>query len=319
MKFIQRAYEGINDWWAYVLTLAVLIVGWQIIGVIPLVIVAFREAGDLITLQESAANNFTDLGIDSNLYLVLIISTFAFGLLGLLLGVKIFHKRTLNSVLTSREKFDWSRVVYIFKVWFFVGIVMLGVSYILKPEELIWNFNMVPFMILVLISFLLLPLQTTMEEVLFRGYLMQGFGTAFKNTLPALLFTSVIFGLLHGMNPEVDKIGNIAFVYYIGTGLVMGIMTLMDEGTELAIGFHASNNILAAVLVTTDWTVFQTDALFIDISDPSVGLEMFIPVFIIYPLLIILLSKKYGWTNWKEKLNGVVRKPIVHNEDHFIA
>ena len=148
---------------------------------------------------------------------------------------------------------------------------------------------------------------------------MQGFGTAFRHTLPALLLTSLIFGLLHGMNPEVDKIGNIAFVYYIGTGLAMGIMTLMDEGTELAIGFHASNNILAAVLVTTDWTVFQTDALFLDTSEPSVGVEMFVPVFVLYPILLFVFSKKYGWTNWKDKLNGVVRKPIVHNEDQFIA
>lgn len=319
MKFIQKAYEGNNEWWTYVLTLAVFFVGWQIIGVIPLIIVAWLKAGDLATFQESAAANFTDLGIDSNLYLMLIICTFAFGLLGLLLGVKMFHKRKLKTLFTSRANLDWGRVFYAFKIWFLVGIGMFAISYFMKPEELVWNFNAVPFVILVLISFLMLPLQTTMEEVLFRGYLMQGFGTAFKHTLPALLFTSVIFGLLHGMNPEVDKIGNIAFVYYIGTGLAMGIMTLMDEGTELAIGFHASNNILAAVLVTTDWTVFQTDALFLDTSEPSVGVEMFVPVFVLYPLLLFVFSKKYGWTNWKDKLNGAVRKPVVHNEDQFIA
>ena len=31
--------------------------------------------------------------------------------------------------------------------------------------------------------------------------------------------TSAIFGLLHMANPEIDKIGNIALVFYIGTGL----------------------------------------------------------------------------------------------------
>jgi hypothetical protein len=31
------------------------------------------------------------------------------------------------------------------------------------------------------------------------------------------------------------------FVYYIGTGLFLGILTLMDEGMELALGFHANN------------------------------------------------------------------------------
>ena len=73
-------------------------------------------------------------------------------------------------------------------------------------------------------------------------------------------------------------------VFYIGTGFFYGITTLMDEGTELALGLHASNNILAAFLVTTDWMVFQTDALFIDTSEPSVTWEMFLPVFVLYPL-----------------------------------
>ena len=34
-------------------------------------------------------------------------------------------------------------------------------------------------------------------------------------------------------------------------------MTLMDDGLELAIGFHAANNLFAALLVTADWTVFK--------------------------------------------------------------
>ena len=37
---------------------------------------------------------------------------------------------------------------------------------------------------------------------------MQGFGTWFKNSFVALILTSVIFGLLHGVNPEVEKLGS---------------------------------------------------------------------------------------------------------------
>ena len=100
-------------------------------------------------------------------------------------------------------------------------------------------------------------------------------------------------------------------VFYIGTGFFFGITTLMDEGTELALGLHAINNIIAAFLVTTDWMVFQTDALFIDTSEPSVGIEMFLPVFVLYPLMLLLFSKKYKWSNWKEKLFGRIEKPIA--------
>jgi membrane protease YdiL (CAAX protease family) len=44
------------------------------------------------------------------------------------------------------------------------------------------------------------------------------------------LMTSIIFGSVHFGNPEVSKLGDM-FVYYIGTGLFLGILTLMDEGS----------------------------------------------------------------------------------------
>ncbi|MHB1105466.1 MAG: CPBP family intramembrane glutamic endopeptidase, partial [Lutibacter sp.] len=302
MKFIQQAYKGDNEWTAYLFTLMFLFFGWQIVGIIPISLVAYIYADDAGTFMLSASNSFSGLGINANLYLLLIIVTFLFGLLSLFLGIKLFHKRKIVTLITSREKVDWGRFFYAFIVWGIVGLIMVTIGYFMAPEDYVWNFKPIPFFILLLISFLFLPIQTSMEELLFRGYLMQGFGTWFKNSFVALILTSAIFGLLHGLNPEVEKLGWFTMVYYIGTGLVLGIFTLMDEGTELALGFHASNNIVAAVLVTTNWTVFQTDALMVDISEPSIDWEMFVPVFILYPLILLLFSKKYGWTNWKEKL-----------------
>jgi hypothetical protein len=78
----------------------------------------------------------------------------------------------------------------------------------------------------------------------------------------------------------------------------------MDEGMELAIGFHAANNLIGALLVTTDWTVFQTNSIFKDLSEPSAGFDIILPVVVIYPILLFIFSKKYRWQDWKEKLTG---------------
>ena len=206
--------------------------------------------------------------------------------------IELENNNQFELIETDREKIDWKRFFYGFFVW---GIIALAFSYIailLSPEHYTWNFNATPFFILVAISFLFLPFQTSLEELLFRGYFMQGIGVLAKNRWVPLLITSVVFGLLHGANPEVAKLGQITMVFYIGTGLFYGIVTLMDEGTEIALGLHAINNIVAAFFVTTDWTVFQTDALYIDTSEPSVTWEMFLPVFILYPLMLFLFSKK---------------------------
>lgn len=109
--------------------------------------------------------------------------------------------------------------------------------------------------------------------------------------------TSVIFGMMHLANPEVVKMGNIIFVYYIGTGLFLGVITLMDEGMELALGFHAANNLISALLVTSDWSAFQTHSIFKDISEPLAGVNIIIPVFVIYPILFLIFRRKYNWTN----------------------
>lgn len=319
MKFIQQAYKGENAWWAYLVTLILFIFGWQFFGIIPLVGVAAYYADNKDVFIKSAEDSFATVGMDANLYLLLVIFTFLGGLLALFFGIKTIHKRKIISIITSRDKIDWSRIFYAFVIWAIIGLLMIAIGYFMSPGDFIWNFKPVSFFILVIISFLFLPIQTSMEEILFRGYLMQGFGTWFKKSFVALILTSVIFGLMHGLNPEIEKLGWFVMIYYMGTGLILGIFTLMDEGTELALGFHAANNIIAAVVVTADWVVFQTDALLIDTSEPSVGWEMFIPVFVLYPLVYVIFSNKYGWTDWKEKLFETVHKPIELNEDEFIA
>ena len=314
MDFIQKGFTGKNDSWRYILTMVLVFIGIQIAS-IPLIIAAFFQVdGDLEKFQKGAESSFMDIGMNSSLFLFLMIFTFMIGILTLFLCVKYLHKKKFVSIVTSREKIDWNRVLYAFALWGSISVVAIFVGMYLSPEDYAWNFKPVPFFTLLFVSFVFLPFQTSAEELIFRGYLMQGFGTLVKNRWFPLLVTSAIFGLLHGLNPEVERLGSILMVFYIGTGLLYGITTLMDEGTELALGLHASNNIVAAFLVTTDWMVFRTDALYIDTSEPSVGSEMFIGVFVLYPLLLVVFSKKYGWTNWKSKLFGKVEIPVINEE-----
>ena len=311
MDFIQKGFIGKNDTWRYLLTIILVFIGIQFAG-IPLIIAAFFQVdGDLDKLQEGANTAFMEIGMNSSLYLFLMIFTFMIGVLVLFLCVKYMHKKKFVAIVTSREKIDWNRVFYAFILWGGISVISIFIGMFLSPEDYTWNFKPIPFFTLLFVSFVFLPFQTSFEELVFRGYLMQGFGTLVKNRWFPLIATSVIFGLMHGMNPEVEKLGYILMVFYIGTGLLYGITTLMDEGTELALGLHASNNIVAAFLVTTDWMVFRTDAMYIDTSEPSAGAEMYIGVFVMYPLLLLIFSKKYGWRNWKSKLFGKVEIPVI--------
>jgi hypothetical protein len=52
-------------------------------------------------------------------------------------------------------------------------------------------------------------------------------------------------------------------------GLVLGYVTIKDDGIELALGMHFANNLLASLLVTSEGMVFQTAAIFRD-TTPSI-------------------------------------------------
>ncbi|MCB0468017.1 MAG: CPBP family intramembrane metalloprotease, partial [Aequorivita sp.] len=216
----------------------------------------------------------------------------------------------------SRKKIDWGRVFFGFALIAITTTVVTGLDYYNNPEDYVLQFNLVPFVILAIIAIIMIPLQTSFEEYLFRGYLMQGIGVLAKNKWLPLLITSVVFGGLHLANPEVDKLGNVIMIFYIGTGFFLGIMTLMDEGMELALGFHAGNNLIAALLVTADWTVFKTNSVLKDISEPSAGFDVIAPVLILYPILLLIMAWRYKWTDWGGKLFGKVEEPNIVSDEN---
>ncbi|CAM3998481.1 MULTISPECIES: CPBP family intramembrane glutamic endopeptidase [Flavobacterium] len=235
---------------------------------------------------------------------IMLIAPLSIGLLGVLFWVKFIQGQTIRSLTTSRSKVDWKRIFFSFFIWGSITTIMTLLAYYTNPESFVWNFKPEKFMVFLILAIILVPMQTSFEEYLFRGNMMQGMALVTKSRLIPLLVTSILFGLMHIANPEVGKVGYIIMVYYIGTGLFLGILTIMDEGLELALGFHAANNLVGALLVTADWTAFQTHSVFKDISEPSAGFEIIFPVLIIFPLLLFLFSKVYKWKNWKEKLTG---------------
>ncbi|MBT8290814.1 MAG: CPBP family intramembrane metalloprotease domain-containing protein, partial [Muriicola sp.] len=77
-------------------------------------------------------------------------------------------------------------------------------------------------------------------------------------------------------------------------------------------------NLFGALLVTADWTAFQTNSIYRDVSEPVLGWDILVPVFVIFPLLLYFFAKKYGWKNWKERLTGKVytKEEFEENYSH---
>ena len=296
----DKSYK-LYSFWYYILGSFILIL-FSTLGQIPLLFFLPTELPSPETSSMEILNT-----IPSNLRFFLVLISFVAVLPGIWLVVKKLHDLPLMSIISSRKKLDFGRILFSFSLWGIVASFLIISGYFISPENYEINFKLKEFLILFIIAVLLVPIQTSVEEIVFRGYLMQGFGNWFNSRLMALILSCSVFGLLHIVNPEVTKLGyGFIFVYLIGS-FAMGITVLMDKGLELALGWHAANNLVIFLLYTSEWSVLQTEAVFKDISDPSFGLLDIFLGSLIYPVIVYVFARKYSWNNWNEKLISRIR------------
>ncbi len=300
MRYFELAKIGDNGLMKYIgtiLLLASTLIGF---GQLPLMIALMFKGISVNDMQKMSAVDIRLL-LGNNMFIIVQLIPFIILLIFLLFAVRKLHKRPILSLFTIRPEIDFKRIFFSFSVWSIFLFISLFIS-MKSGAELKWNFNSNTFGMLVGISFFIIPLQTTFEELFFRGYLIQSFGRRFKAPLFPMLMSGVIFGLMHYSNPEVKVLGSAILGYYILIGIFTSLMAVMDEGIELGIGFHAANNIFGCLIVTNHWQVFQTDALWMDMSEPKIGLDLVVTLLIFYPLMLFIFAKKYKWKSLRQGL-----------------
>ncbi|MEP0900906.1 CPBP family intramembrane metalloprotease [Leptolyngbya subtilissima AS-A7] len=107
-------------------------------------------------------------------------------------------------------------------------------------------------------------IQTTTEELFFRGYIVQGASLVWTNRVFLALVPAVIFTLPHLLNPEAITGGwlTVFFNYFLVPGLVWTVVSLIDGTTELAIGVHFANNIGGSLLMGVAGNAVNASVLF---------------------------------------------------------
>ena len=137
-----------------------------------------------------------------------------------------------------------------------VGILANPEAYRFEPQ---WE-TFLPFLI---VGLVLLPMQTTAEELFFRGWIIQWAAGGWSNIWWLSTLSGVLFSLPHLLNPEAtgDLLG--AFVGYFTVGFALGWVTVRDRSLEIAIGAHMSNNLFAGLVVGYEGGALPAEALFV--------------------------------------------------------
>ena len=260
----------------------------------------YEYAKDFATSQAPDTSQYIQV-LGSNRVLFWMLLPFTLSFVIFLVAIKWIHKRPVLSVFTGRDQLDWMRICTSFFIVFFF-LTIISALQICFSDDIIWSFEWNTFFPLLLIACLIIPIQTTIEELLFRGYLLQGIKRRLGSNIQAVVLSGFFFGLIHLGNPEIEAIGVHVLSHYVLLGLFLGLLTLFDNGLELSMGFHAANNIFAALMISSDWQVFQTEALFVDYAAPEFTFSMFGITLLFLIVLIFLFKRMYGWGSLKDYL-----------------
>jgi uncharacterized protein len=253
-SYVEAARRGEHQWWRYLLGLVVIVVAFLIVGTAASVGVAFAFTGQ---------PDHTVLG-PFGLF-VFNLAAFPFFLAGTLLAVALIHRRHPRTLVTAQARIDWRRVGQGFVAWF-IPLCLIGVlgQYLFYPDSFSFNDDLATFALFVPLALVFTAIQTTSEELFYRGYIVQGASRIWTNRVFLALMSGVIFTIPHLLNPEVRAGGWLTIFsnYFLGTGLVWAVVSLIDGTTELAIGAHFANNIVGFLTFNGPESAVSTPALF---------------------------------------------------------
>ena len=280
MSYFQQTKSGESRWWSWIVVSALTIFAWfffSLILFVPIELISASLDPTLFKSMGSGTPNPSDkllvvMGISPIAYALMLL-TFPVALIGLYVGQKHLHMRTLTALHTAAKQFRPVRVIQ----GFFLSWIVLGAfAFTAKSLGLIdveYVFNGGKFWIYAAISLLFIPLQAATEEIVFRGYCNQGLTHLLKSKWIAFVITSLAFMALHLSNPEALEgaaSGTLPIVMssYFFFGFAMCLIVWIDDGLETAIGIHAGNNCFAAIIMNYENSVLPTPSIFLTGSDP---------------------------------------------------
>lgn len=171
----------------------------------------------------------------------------AFGL------VVVVHKGDPRNLWSVEGRVRWPLLLLSLGAAMVVLLSLLGLQMATSPSPVTWSPqpNWAVFLLVVLLTS---PLQAVAEEVFFRGYLMQAFGSMVATPWFGIVTSAVVFAIFHaGQNAPL-------FAVRLVFGLIAGWLVWRTGGLEAGIAAHIVNNLLAFALAALTGSIAEIKA-----------------------------------------------------------
>jgi hypothetical protein len=259
-NYLELARQGKNEWWRAVLAILLMLFMWQILGAMPGAILLIWAAVHGQLRPGNAGGGLP--GVDTLASFVALMLASVFFMAGIYLAMRFIHRRPLRTLVTPARSVAWRRLFQGFGVWFGLAVLMSLVEAWLHPGRYVWNLDPGKFIPFVFLALIFIPIQTSAEELFFRGYILQGVGLHWRNIWVLSSISGLLFGLPHLLNPEASVNYPLMGFYYFAFGFSLAYITLRDGRLELALGAHAANNLFSVIIANYKITALPSPSLF---------------------------------------------------------
>ncbi len=213
---------------------------------------------------------------------------FIFILIPSLLLWKYLDKEKISELGFKTTNFAKNNAIGFIIGLIWIGLTVLGLFLSCTVKT---NFNVSIGWGLLIANFIILLINTIMQETLCRGYLYKIIEKPFGGYY-AVLFTSIFFVLLH---PGAIAAGIVGIVNVFCAGLIFGFTRKMTGSLWMPIAIHITWNFIDSVLLGTsplglyphlDWLIVQGKELFTGGKD---GLGASILTLFTFPIMFLIL------------------------------
>ena len=156
----------------------------------------------------------------------------------LYLASKIVNDRPFSSYSSSRGGWNFKLYFKALIIPLIMYIVYQGIDSALTGAK---GTSQISIMFLIAIC-IFVPLQSIAEEFMFRGFLLQTFGSWFKIPVLAIVIQAIIFALFHGYN----SFGLLGVLFM---GLIYGFFAWKTNGIEVSSAIHTANNFTVGLFI----------------------------------------------------------------------
>lgn len=241
--------------------------------ILALVVYFFLTLGYGITIDQITGNPTTFMSMVSGTtpaQTMGFLLTFAFMIAGTLCAASMLHGRGLPSLLGPARYLvrDSARAMAAL-------IALYGVIALLPPygmNGLTANLDVSTWLILLPLSLILVLIQVSAEEILFRGYLQSQLAARFASPAIWIVLPSALFGVLHYSPEDYGETAWLIALWATAFGVFAADLTARTGTLGPAIALHFVNNV-SALLLTALAGPLSGLALYtleIDVADPQV-------------------------------------------------